>query len=777
MFGSPKIQVTYNARLRRARAQFKAVECFKSRKPPASALRSIEIRFEEEKLEGHIETYAIFGKRLEELWSTIRSLEDSLDPEMLVKITIGQGARLYPEISLTPDPKGGSLALLKSSFTERKILTVPFNTFLFNILQKLQELHIEGKPDRAQLRFLHLLLQKGQRLENMALRFQPRREQFEGRLFGVKFDSTLRYATLHIFDPRCLGSSEQRAELLKQATIELNRLNTGKIKLNLLKEHSLEKLESLAHKMQALGLNLPYDLLIAYDKTLQLNPNHLVASKSKAQHEQADLPHWKMRLGALTQKAQNEFFTIGTRNKDMLAVITAVNKPALDKVKDHIDLEWLSMELQKQGIVFGYDDFLEPLWQAIQLDSPLVGMRVAKGLPPEPGEKLDLHWTHDDDKGEDHQQLNMRENQNRQLVRTGDRVAEIRFTDGTPGKTVLGADCYAQGSAVIAGIAAGRGIEVKDDSVFYATCDGLLRMDSNVLLCENAYIHKGSINLKSGDLRFEGTVVVQGDIESGASVEVQGNLIVEGMISPSKVHCTGDLDVKGGIITGPEGFIHTGGNCRCNYIENSMLQVKGNLTVQKSILNSTVMAHGTIVILDEGKGVIAGGLLSSWSAIRTAHLGMEQGQPTECRLGSNLSSEKRLHTLRQRLKRLQVHHEKLNVSLKGIDRKDQQDQARLLREKSQRLEKIIHRLVSWRDLQEKKVQWNHSATLIVTGILNQDVALFVTGQRVQIQNNIRGVLVPGVPYHGTQLVDLKELSGYVAATPGAIVASGKASRM
>jgi uncharacterized protein (DUF342 family) len=389
-----------------------------------------------------------------------------------------------------------------------------------------------------------------------------------------------------------------------------------------------------------------------------------------------------------------------------------------------------------------------------------------------------LHFTNDEAKGGDHEQLNLRQSQNRQLVKQGDRVAEVRFSDGTPGRTVLGADCFAYGSALAAGIAAGRGIEIKDDSVFYATCDGLLSLDSNTLLCRDAYVHKGSVNLNSGDLQYEGTVVVQGDIESGASVDVRGHLIVEGMISPSKIRCTGDLEVKGGIITGPEGFIHTGGNCRCNYIENSVLQVKGDLTVRRSILNSTVIAQGSIVIVDEGRGVIAGGVLSSWSAIKTANLGMEQGQPTECRVGSNLSSERRLYTLRQRLKKLQAFHEKLTTSLKGIDRKanltaDQQEQARNLREKSIRLEKIISRLVSWCDIQDKTMQWNHSATMVVTGILNQNVALFVTGQRVPIPGQVRGVLVPGNPYHGTQLVDLKELAAYVAARPDAIIASSK----
>src|SRR5690349_21559724 len=94
------IRLTFNSRLKRARLEFRVDECFKMRKPPRELFVRIEERFKEERSDGFIETYLIFQKRFEELWSHLRSLEGDIDPAREIKFTIAQGGRVYSEIQV-----------------------------------------------------------------------------------------------------------------------------------------------------------------------------------------------------------------------------------------------------------------------------------------------------------------------------------------------------------------------------------------------------------------------------------------------------------------------------------------------------------------------------------------------------------------------------------------------------------------------------------------------------------------------------------------------------
>ena len=776
MFSSPKILISYNARLRRARVQFTVSECLKSRQAPIKQLAGIKLRFEQEKEDGHIEAFALFTKRFEELWQHIRRLEGQIDPKQIVKMTIGQGGRLYQEIVLTPAVHDDHLARLSCSFSAKRVQTIPFNAFVFNIMLQIERFKINLYPDRAQLRFLYLLLKNGQKIENVELKIQPQFDHY-GKSLLVQLDQKNHYATLHLFDPRLLTSRLDRERTWKKALLDLNKLNKKKLDLTILKEHSLEKLESLAQKMQSLGFAMPYDLLIAYDASYRLDTQHLKAEKALALHEQPDLPRWKMRLGT---KHLSDYFQIDVHQEGMTAKIVLEHKDALSRLKNTIDLEWIVQEFAKQGIVAGYEPYIESVWKSIQAGHSLVGTIVAKGTPARPGQNAYLHLSSQDQLNTKAQKVDVRESQNRNLAKQGDLIAEVRFSDGLPGQSVRGDAIHALGSAAACNFQAGDGVTLSQDCRFYARKDGLVTLQGNILVCESVYIHKGAINMSSGNLAFEGAVVVQGDIDSGASVSVRGQLIVEGMIGSATVRCSGDLEVKGGIVTGQRGWVHAGGQIRCNFIENSEVQSRGGLQVQRSILNSSVIADGPIVVTDARKGLIAGGTVSSWTAIRTAVCGMAQGSMTECRVGSNFAAERRLKRSRSRLKKILEFHSQLQKSLKEFEAHkkagpagDAQHALKQLQAKVQKAERIAVKLGQLTENLEQKMQWNAKASLIVNGVLDKSTQIIAAGRRIPLTNNLQGVIVAATPYRGSHLVDLEELAAFQQAYPDLEIANLK----
>ena len=65
-------------------------------------------------------------------------------------------------------------------------------------------------------------------------------------------------------------------------------------------------------------------------------------------------------------------------------------------------------------------------------------------------------------------------------------------------------------------------------------------------------------------------MVIRGDIESGASVDVKGMLLVEGNIGPSRVRVRGNLEVKGGIVSTEQGMVRVLGTLLRAYPKASL---------------------------------------------------------------------------------------------------------------------------------------------------------------------------------------------------------------
>ncbi|MBC7532196.1 MAG: DUF342 domain-containing protein [Oligoflexus sp.] len=759
------IQLTFNSRLKRARLEFKVEECLKSRKPPKELLNRLEDRFKEERNDGFIETFLIFNKRLEELWSYVRASEGEIDPERVVKFTIAQGGRIYNEIKIESFKNLG-YATLSCKMPPKKMSSISFNAFLFNVMLMLDQQDYAISVDRGQMRFLYLMLKNGQALEEVKLVAQPKVDDVTSSGFVVRINPQLHYATLHVFDPEWLSNEVNCKKLLKEARVALKKVNVKQVKMNFLERHSIEKISSLLTKTQALGFGMPYDLLIAYDEQYRLNANLLTADKITSEHDLQSLTAPK----AKHRRLRGDHFQFELDPAGMKANLIAVDDKVA-KIRTSIDVAWMTAELNKVGITFGFEEGLPELVENLRKGENVVGTVVAKGKAAEPGEKLALVLSSKIEESSD-EQLDMRERQNHKIVHTDEMVAEVRYTDGVAGTTVTGKSFFARGSAAALGIHSGDGIIVKHDCQFFATRDGLLSNEAGILSCQAVYVHKGSINLASGNLRFEGSVVVEGDIESGATVDINGSLIVKGSIDSAKVKCTGDIEVKGGVNTGKRGSLQVGGSANLGFVENSVMQIKHDLTVQRLITHSWIVCGGVIQVKDESKGTIIGGLLCSWQAIVTPHFGADKGHTTQCRIGSNYQDEIRLQRLSQRLKRFQEASEENLRSVALLEKpgarlsEAQKKHHEYIQKNSQRYERILGKLKEFKTTLDQNMVYNQDATLVVTGIIDKNTMVWICGKKIAVQTNYKGVLLS--PKVSKGICDLAELENFQRAHPNAI---------
>jgi hypothetical protein len=255
MFFNPKVSVTYNARLKRARAQFQVGECLKSRRPPTDALDKAREKLELELEDGQIEYFEVFEKKFHALWQHVRAHGEQLPHNKEVRFTLAQGARAYSELMVQKSRDPSQLALLSCRFSERRAKHLFFSAFVFHIVRQLQNLGIHEKVDGAQLRFIYLLMKAGQQIEHWPLKAGPHAEVYPKQKLFVELDTQYHYVAMHIFDARLLQDVSKCEKIYQHA---VSSLKSDTASLTWLKDHTLEKLRSLNNKVQSLGFGLPY---------------------------------------------------------------------------------------------------------------------------------------------------------------------------------------------------------------------------------------------------------------------------------------------------------------------------------------------------------------------------------------------------------------------------------------------------------------------------------------------------------------------------------------
>lgn len=168
----------------------------------------------------------------------------------------------------------------------------------------------------------------------------------------------------------------------------------------------------------------------------------------------------------------------------------------------------------------------------------------------------------------------------------------------------------------------GKGVTQRDDehgvSWFMAEVAGRVRLANGTLAVDDVYVVKGNLGLSTGNIRHTGTLQIEGDIEQGVTIDVNGDVVVRGMIEPCHINCGGSLQVGGGIV-GQEGFkIHVGGGLQARYVRDAVIDAIGDVTVGNEVSHAVIRTLGRVLVPN---GRIAGGTTIARAGITCGQAG------------------------------------------------------------------------------------------------------------------------------------------------------------
>lgn len=228
-----------------------------------------------------------------------------------------------------------------------------------------------------------------------------------------------------------------------------------------------------------------------------------------------------------------------------------------------------------------------------------------------------------------------------------------------------------------------------------------------------------NVDLSTGNIDFDGSLEVTGDVTSGFVVRASGDIVIRGMVEKAEVHARKNLTVGGGVIGEELGRdehnqlrlraqLRAGGNLSAKFVNLAELVAGGNIQVREYVMQSHLHSQGSILVGQEGgKGSLIGGRASAAQRLVANILGSDANVYTEVRIGTANPKRRLMEDLKKGVLLCEHNCQKLESVMAAIEQSDTsgQDSERVAkirntlnaqRQRRQRLQGLIQRLVARR---------------------------------------------------------------------------------
>ncbi|AEF81110.1 FapA family protein [Leadbettera azotonutricia] len=355
-----------------------------------------------------------------------------------------------------------------------------------------------------------------------------------------------------------------------------------------------------------------------------------------------------IRIGDFEHKPINDsMVTVDIAEGEMKAFIT-VTPPGMGGCD--ISMETYLSFLRNNRVIFGVsEEYLRDF-----ADRPIYKekVQIAEGARPVNGRDSYIQYNFETDQTKvklregsngriDFKDLNIIKN----VVENQPLAKKIPPEAGTVGRTVTGKVIPARNGKDNP-LPLGKNVHMGDDgATIIADINGQVIIVGGKINVEPVYTVQGDVNLKTGNIIFLGTVIINGNVEDGFSVKAAGNIEVNGTVEKAELDAEGDIIVHQGITGKNTGIVKAGRSIWARFIENTIVESGNMVVVSDGIINSQVDAYKRIIC--QGKRAhIVGGRLRASEEINAKILGSPtSGTETVCEVGIDPKSKVQLETL------------------------------------------------------------------------------------------------------------------------------------
>ena len=218
-----------------------------------------------------------------------------------------------------------------------------------------------------------------------------------------------------------------------------------------------------------------------------------------------------------------------------------------------------------------------------------------------------------------------------ELVRKGDVVARYHEPElGRPGRNILNEEVPAKKGRELRHLAC-RGVTLQPDKMTYiAATDGKIEYKGDCLEVTDILV-LDSVTQATGNVAFNGSVYVRGEVGDGAVIRAEKDILVDGFVEGATLEAGGDIILRKGNNGDGRGKLQAQGNVMGRFFERANVKA-GKYINANYCLNSELWAEGRIEISGKN-GSLAGGNAYAAQGISAFNIGNVAGIKTAISVG------------------------------------------------------------------------------------------------------------------------------------------------
>ena len=221
-------------------------------------------------------------------------------------------------------------------------------------------------------------------------------------------------------------------------------------------------------------------------------------------------------------------------------------------------------------------------------------------------------------------------------VQPGTEILERR----PPGEGRAGHDVFGQSLPAAKGewlpLKPGAGTHVHPDNenILCADIAGMPKFQNDEMWVDDVFISRG-VNVGSGNINYDGAVVVNGDVSEKMRIVATGDITINGFVESAIIESGGDIIITQGAMgkhdedsdTEYSGRLTAKGNIHIQHGQGLDIQCQGNVTIGKQLAYSRIICGGSVTVgpLENPNGNLFACEVQCEGGVRSGTLGAVSG--------------------------------------------------------------------------------------------------------------------------------------------------------
>lgn len=236
-------------------------------------------------------------------------------------------------------------------------------------------------------------------------------------------------------------------------------------------------------------------------------------------------------------------------------------------------------------------------------------------------------------------------------------------TKGEPGEDLMGRPVLATNGMPYAFLPGVNLVEMPGQPGYWAaSASGFLRLRDGRPEVQDCFTVEGDVDYASGNIRYQRSVEVRGDVQDGFEVCVGGDLIVGGTVGDSRIVVGGNVVIRGGFQGKGQGQLLAKGEVTMGFGGNQKVKAYGSIEVLKEAYGMQLHTRASLTV----HGNLVGGRVIAAHEVSCATAGNDLGTPTLIDLGYDFTALEGLQEVDARLKEYTAAQTRFQARLQAL---------------------------------------------------------------------------------------------------------------